>query len=107
MEEIILSDVLEFEWDKGNSTKSCIKHRVSAKEQEQAFFAKDMIIIEDKKHSQQEKRFLLFSKTGKGRKLIIAFTIRMIGKQQKIRPISARTMNRKEERVYEKILKVA
>lgn len=107
MEAIVLPDVFEFEWDKGNSTKSWIKHRVSAKEQEQAFFAKDRIIIEDKKHSQQEKRFLLFSETKKGRNLILAFTIRRIDKQKKIRPISARTMNRKEVRLYEKTLKMA
>ncbi len=107
MEEIALPDVLSFEWDEGNNTKSWIRHRVSAKEQEQAFFTKESIIAEDKKHSQQEKRFLLYSKTNKGRRLIIAFTIRMIDKQQKIRPISARTMNRKEGKLYEKILKVA
>lgn len=107
MEEIALPDVLSFEWDEWNSTKSWVKHRVSAKEQEQAFFTKERIILEDKKHSQLEKRFLLYSKTNKGRRLIIAFTIRTIDKQQKIRPISARTMNRKEAKLYEETLKVA
>ena len=107
MEEIALPDVLSFEWDEGNSAKSWIRHRVSAKEQEQAFFRKEKIIVEDKKHSQLERRFLLYSKTNKGRRLIIAFTIRKIDKQQKIRPISARTMNRKEAKLYEETLKVA
>ena len=107
MEEIVLPEVLFFEWDEWNNIKSWIKHRVSTKEQEEAFLTKGKILIEDKKHSQREKRFLLYSITKKGRRLIIAFTIRTIGKQQKIRPISARAMNRKEAKLYEKILKVA
>jgi len=107
MDDIILSNILTFEWDEGNSTKSWVKHKVSVKEQEQAFFTKKKIIIEDKKHSQQERRFLMYSKTSKGRRLIIAFTIRTLDKQQKIRPISARPMNRKEARLYEETLKVA
>ncbi len=49
----------------------------------------------------------MYSKTNKGKGLIIAFTIRMIDKQQKIRPISARPMNREEARLYEETLKVA
>ena len=85
MEGIILPDILTFEWDEGNSTKSWVKHKVSPKEQEQAFFTKKKIIIEDKKHSEQERRFLMYSKTSKGRRLIIAFTIRKIDKQQKMR----------------------
>lgn len=97
MEEITLSDVLEFEWDEGNSTKSWIKHRVSLKEQEQAFFDKNKRAFKDKKHSQTEQRLLLFGKTRKGRRLIIAFTIR----GGKIRCISARPMNRKEVPIYE------
>lgn len=107
MEEIALPDVLSFEWDEWNSAKSWVKHRVSIEEQEEAFLIKEKIVAEDKKHSQQEKRFLLYSKTNRGRRLIIAFTIRTIDKQQKIRPISARTMNRKEAKLYEKALKVA
>ena len=106
MEEIVLPGVLTFDWDEGNSSKSWVKHKVSTDEQEQAFFTKKKIIIEDKKHSQQERRFLMYSKTSKGRKLILAFTIRT-DKQQKIRPISARPMNRKEARLYEETLKVA
>ena len=107
MEEIVLPDVLFFEWDEGNSVKSWAKHRVSIEEQEEAFLTEEKILVEDKKHSRQEKRFLLYGKTKKRRRLIIAFTIRNVDKQQKIRPISARTMNRKEAKLYEKILKVA
>lgn len=97
MEEITLPEVLEFGWDEWNRTKSWIKHRVSAKEQEQAFFDKNKRAFRDTKHSHLEERFLLFAKTEKGRKLIIAFTIR----EGKIRCISARPMNRKEVPIYE------
>ena len=97
MEEIIINDVLTFEWDEWNSTKSWIKHRVSRKEQEQAFFDKNKRAFRDTKHSQVEERFLLFAKTGKKRLLIIAFTKR----EDKIRCISARPMNRKEVPIYE------
>ena len=98
MEEIILPDILTFEWDGGNSTKSWVKHKVSLKEQEQAFFDKHKRAFKDSDHSQKEERFLLFGKTKKGRMLIIAFTIR----NEKIRCISARQMNRKEVPIYEK-----
>lgn len=97
MEEIILPNVLGFEWDEWNRTKSWIKHRVSAKEQEQAFFVKNKRVFKDTKHSQLEERFLLFSKTKKTRLLIVAFTIR----EGKIRCISARPMNRREVSIYE------
>src|SRR3989344_3341727 len=98
MDDIILPDILTFEWNEGNSTKSWIKHRVSLKEQEQAFFDKDKRVFTDTKHSQAEQRFLLFGKTSKKRLLIIAFTKR----QEKIRCISARPMNKKEKPIYEK-----
>jgi len=48
MEEIILPDILTFEWDEGNSTKSWIKHKVSTDEQEQAFFTKKKLLLKIK-----------------------------------------------------------
>lgn len=98
MEEIVLSIVLSFEWDYGNIEKSWIKHKVSTEEQEQVFLDKNKRVFQDTKHSKQEKRFLLFGKTKKGKFLIIAFTIR----NGKIRCISARPMNRREVPIYEK-----
>lgn len=107
MREITLPAVLTFDWDIGNTTKSWIRHRVSAKEQEEAFLAKERMIVEDENHSKQEKRFLLYSKTCTGRRLIVAFTIRNIEQEEKIRPISARSMNGKEARLYEEKIKMA
>ena len=98
MDEIILPDILTFEWDEGNSLKSWIKHKVSTKEQEQTFFDKHKRAFKDTDHSHIEERFLLFGKTKKGRRLIVAFTIR----NEKVRCISARPMNRKEVPIYEK-----
>lgn len=86
MEEIILKDALTFEWDEWNSTKSWIKHKVSVREQEQAFFDSNKRAFKDAKHSQAEERLL-----------IIAFTKR----GDKIRCISARQMNRREVPIYE------
>ncbi len=103
----VFPKVLLFEWDEGNSNKSWIKHNVSIQEQEEAFFNRDKLLLEDNRHSQEEKRLLLYSKTKKGRKLIIAFTIRDKGGQLKIRPISAIGMNRKEEKLYEETIKMA
>ena len=97
MDEIILPDILTFEWDEGNSLKSWIKHKVSTKEQEQTFFDKHKRAFKDTEHSQTEERLLLFGKTKKGRMLIVAFTIR----NAKIRCISARPMNKRELALYE------
>ncbi len=98
MDGIILPNILAFEWDEGNSTKSWVKHKVSLKEQEQAFFGEHKRAFKDTEHSHREERFILFGKTKKGKMLIIAFTIR----NEKIRCISARPMNRKEVPIYEK-----
>lgn len=103
MSDVILPDILVFEWDEGNSFKSYFKHKVTIKEQEEAFFDKKKQTVKDRKHSGVENRFLLFAKTKKKRALIIAFTIR----SGRIRCISARQMNRKEVEFYEKTLKMA
>ncbi len=96
--KVVLSSVLDFEWDYGNSTKSWGKHKVSIEEQEQAFFDKNKRVFQDIRHSKEEERFLLFGKIDKSRFLIVAFTIR----NRKIRCISARPMNKKEVLIYEK-----
>jgi len=98
---------LLFDWDEGNSTKSWFKHRVSKEEQEESFHDKNSSIIQDKKHSLIEKRFLHLGQTKKKRKLLIAFTIRKVDGKMKIRLISARPMNKKEVRLYEETTKMA
>jgi uncharacterized DUF497 family protein len=87
-----------FEWDEGNLLKNWEKHGVSAPECEQVFFNKPLITGRDKKHSQQETRFFALGQTDTERLLFVVFTIR----NGLIRVISARNMNRKERKVYEK-----
>ena len=87
-----------FEWDEGNLLKNWEKHDVSAPECEQIFFNKPLITSHDEKHSQQEARFFALGQTDTGRLLFVVFTIR----NNLIRVISVRDMNRKERKVYEK-----
>lgn len=94
----ILPEPLFFEWDKGNSDKNLVKHQVAIKEAEEIFDDKSLLVSEDIKHSEKELRFQALGKTNAGRVLFVSFTIR----KNRIRIISVRDMNRKEEIVYEK-----
>ena len=95
----ILPYPIAFEWDKGNRDKNFKKHNVTIKESEEIFDSEESFIFEDEKHSIKEKRYGLFGKTSKERRLSIVFTIR----QDKIRIITARDMSKRERRAYEKI----
>ena len=86
-----------FEWDEGNLLKNWEKHGVTAGECEQIFFNRPLIAGRDEKHSQKEIRFFALGHTDSGRLLFVVFTIR----NNLIRIISARNMNRKERKVYE------
>lgn len=67
-------------------------------EAEQVFFNEPLIVEDDVKHSQDEPRWYGLGSTDARRMLMVVFTIR----STEIRVISARDMNRKERRVYEK-----
>lgn len=86
-----------FEWDKGNSDKNWVKHKVSNKEAEEVFQNEPKFIFKDETHSQIEERYGLFGITNQGRKLSIVFTIR--GNQ--VRVITARDISKRERRIYE------
>ena len=87
-----------FDWDGGNQTKSSDKHAVSCEEAEQVFLNAPLKVLSDSAHSKAELRFHAFGKTDEEWLLTIAFTIR----GSLIRVISARPMNRKERKFYEK-----
>lgn len=87
-----------FDWDEGNIDKNWIKHRVSNSECEEVFFNLPLLLADDTKHSQAEKRYYVLGQTNASRFLFIAFTVR----ENKIRVISARDMKRKEEKTYAK-----
>ena len=83
-----------FDWDKGNRGK-CAKHGVSIDEIEAIFQATSVMV--KPAHSATEPRFKAIGKTAAGRYLFLVFAIR----GDKIRPISARYMHRKEIQKYE------
>lgn len=90
--------VVEFEWDKGNIDKPK-NHGLSLEEVEEAFFDKKKVIFKDWKHSTEiEQRITLLGRTKTGELLNITFTVR----DNKVRVITARPINRKEVLLYEK-----
>ena len=95
---VVIKEPFVFEWDKGNKDKNWLKHKVQNVECEEVFFDVNKKILKDKLHSKKEKRYILLGETKKFRALFIVFTIR----NKKIRIISARDLNNKERRIYEK-----
>ena len=92
----IYKEPLEFQWDKGNIGKNVKKHKVQDKETEEIFFDECKKTFKDTLHSGDELRFRVIGKTKKEKLLFVVFTVR----KEKIRIISARNINRKEEYLY-------
>ena len=90
--------IIGFEWDAHNRDKNLAKHRVTDEECEEAFFDPDKKVAVDETHSQNERRYFLLGNTSQSRLLVIVFTIR----HERIRVISARDINKKERKLYEK-----
>ena len=90
--------IVGFQWDEGNADKNWIAHNVENWECEQLFFNDPLLILDDPKHSASEQRWAAFGKTDAGRPITLVFTMR----GNLIRVISARDLNRKERRFYEK-----
>ena len=93
----IFADVVGFEWDDGNKDKNLIKHGVSSDECEDAFRDEKRQYYPDIDHSATEERFIVVGATKGGKILRIAFTIR----NERIRIISSRLINRKERKLYD------
>ena len=93
---IDLSSTDGFEWDDGNRLKNWLTHQVSFTECEEVFFNRPLLLANDMKHSQIEKRYYVLGQTNGKRPLFIAFTLRT----NKIRVISARDMSREERQKY-------
>lgn len=92
-----LSNITEFEWDKGNIDKSYRKHGITPKEAEEIFLDINLKVQTDIKHSEIEERFIGIGKTFENKILFTIFTFR----DNKIRIISARIANKKERSKYE------
>lgn len=91
-----IDKLVGFEWDKENSNKNKIKHRIEDRKAEEIFSNKPLIIFENKAHLQQEQRWGSLGKTNEGRRLAISFTMR----EGKIRIISARNQSQGGRAVY-------
>ena len=91
-------DVDGFDWDEGNLRK-IRKHGIEPHTIENLIQGK-VWIGHDLKHSQCEERFMAIGKS-ENRFILVIFTIRIGGGKKLIRPISARSMHRKEIANYE------
>jgi uncharacterized DUF497 family protein len=92
-----LAQCTGFEWDAGNAPKVLARHQVTPGECEQVFFHEPLLIAPDPRHSHVENRWAAWGRTAEGRTLAIVFTLR----GDRIRPLSARDMNRKERQRYD------
>ena len=90
-----------FDWDAGNRSKNWIGHQVSDTEIEQACRNEPFLILPDVQHSQGEERWIILSKTDQGFPLFGSYTIR----NNRIRPISFRKMDRKERSEFDEAIK--
>lgn len=88
-----------FDWDLWNINKNELKHGVSRREAESAFFDPRKKIFEDQKHSTVvELRYILYGYSFENRILMIGFTTR----KKQIRIITARPASQKERKFYGK-----
>ncbi len=97
MESVSLPEFKGFDWDEGNVEKNRESHKVSPQEAEQVFFNRPLIVADDVKHSETERRYFVLGQTDDNRALFVAFTVR----GDLIRVISARDMSRRERKVYQ------
>lgn len=94
----ISQSITEFDWDSGNKEKNWVGHKVNNLEAEEVFLDDFAIKSLDTKHLKIEVRWLLLGSTKNNRRLAVVYTKRNL----KIRIISARDMNKKERKLYEK-----
>lgn len=57
-----LPKLIIFEGDKGNQDKNYLKHGITPRQAEEAFIDEKLILIEDIKHSQKEKRNIVIGR---------------------------------------------
>ena len=97
MEPVLLPEFKGFDWDEGNDEKNRESHKVSPHEAEQVFFNRPLIVADDVKHSEAERRYFVLGQTDDNRALFVAFTLR----GDLIKVISARDTSRRERKVYQ------
>ena len=92
-----VGDCVGFDWDDGNILKNEKKHNLHWQTIEELFFNEPLLVVEDSQHSKDECRCNALGYVDSGLKLFVSFTKR----DNKIRVISARPMNKKEKNFYE------
>lgn len=99
---ILETSHFEFEWDKGNSSKSLLKHKVTLGEVEAVFRSGAALPLGIQVSPiVNEQRLGLVGPTIGGKLLQVAFVLR----EGRVRVISARPAHRKEKKQYEEILR--
>ncbi len=99
---ILETSYFEFEWDKGNQTKSAAKHKISIEEVEAVFRSGQALPLGVQVSPQaEEQRLGLVGPAISGRLLQVAFTLR----DGRVRVISVRPAHRKERKQYEETLR--
>ncbi len=89
-----------FDWDEGN-IEHCRKHGLTIPEIEHALNFGALVILPDVEHPGMEQRQIAAGTLLNGERIFVAFTLREVGGQTRLRPISARRMHEGEGRKYE------
>ena len=87
----------DFEWDEDKNKLNIFKHKISFEEAKTVFVDDYSRIFDDIEHSDEEFREIIFGYSNKNRLLVVSFTER----NDKIRIISARKVNKNERKLYE------
>ena len=96
----IQNELFEFQWDRGNSTKSKSKHGLTAEEVESVFYLKQAVPLgRQVSPAVAEERLCVVGPTFTGKMISVVFTIR----DGRVRPISSRVASRKERRLYDQV----
>jgi hypothetical protein len=90
---------MNFEWNNKKAIENLRKHGIAFDEAATIFADPLAITYHDPEHSMEEDRYLTFGHSSQGRLLVVSHTDR----DDRIRPISAREMTRKEKSDYEQI----
>ncbi|MCX5795898.1 MAG: BrnT family toxin [Elusimicrobia bacterium] len=88
---------MTFEWHNEKAQQNALKHGIDFRTATFAFDDPCAFILDDARHSHDEKRQWLIGDSGSGI-LVVVFTVRSPGRR--IRIISARRANQKERRNY-------
>jgi uncharacterized protein len=91
---------MKFDWDPKKATSNVEKHQVAFQEAATVFDDPLSITFPDPQHSIGEARLVMIGRSNQGRLLFVAHSDRI----DRTRIISARTVTRREQRIYEEFL---